>query len=123
MNYFTHQNYIEKYLVFIQNNLKNVVVVDNKTLKIRGEIYKICKKDFQFLVDALIDTDFLENIKLSTVLELTKALQTNDFAISHLYPFLTRKTKKAIELFIQLSKNPSESLKAQFLEEIHKTAA
>lgn len=123
MNYFTHQNYIEKYLVFIQNNLKNVVVVDNKTLKIRGEIYKICKKDFQFLVDALIDTDFLENIKLSTVLELTKALQTKAFAIRFLYPHIVKKTQKAIELFIELSKDPTESLQMQFLEEIHKTVA
>lgn len=111
-----------KYLDFIQKNLQNVVVIDNKTLQIRGEIYKIYKKDFQFLVDALIDTDLLENIALSTVLELTKALQTHDFAISHLYPFFRRKTKKAIELFIALTKESTTELETKFLDELNKVA-
>jgi len=111
-----------KYLDFIQKNLQNVVVIDNKTLQIRWGIYKICKKDFQFLVDALIDTDLLENIALSTILELTKALQTHDFAISHLYPFFRRKTKKAIELFIALTKESTTELETKFLDELNKVA-
>ncbi|WNY99945.1 hypothetical protein SUSP_002363 [Sulfurospirillum sp. 'SP'] len=113
----------QKYLEFFKKNFSNYVeVVDFNSIKIRGEYYRIQRCNLHFIADAMVETDHLKVVKCKTILELSNAIKTANFSLLQTFYSVKVKSQKAIELFIELTKNPNATTEAQFQKELHAAA-
>lgn len=112
----------QKYLEFFKKNFSYIEIVDFNSIKIRGEYYRIQRCNLHFIADAIIETDHLQTVSFKTILELSKALKTTNSTLLQTFYSVKVKSQKAIDLFIELAKNPNATTEAQFQEELQVAA-
>lgn len=110
----------KKYMLLLGKIEHVHVEVLGKNITIRGEKYLVRKYNLPSLLEALIQTQHLENITCKTILELTDALYKAK--VSWKFYCIKNKSEEAIKLFIELVKNPNSDLEARLFKEL-KTAA
>ena len=112
----------QKYLEFFKKNFSYIEIVDFNSIKIRGEYYRIQRCNLHFIADAIIETDHLQTVSFKTILELSHAIKMANFNLLQTFYSVKVKSQKAIELFIELAKNPNATTEAQFQEELQAVA-
>ena len=112
----------QKYLEFFKKNFSYIEIVDFNSIKIRGEYYRIQRCNLHFIADAIIETYHLQTVSFKTILELSNAIKTANFSLLQTFYSVKVKSQKAIELFIELAKNPNATTEAQFQKELQAAA-
>ncbi|MBV5277723.1 MAG: hypothetical protein J0647_01510 [Campylobacteraceae bacterium] len=92
----------QEYLAFFQKDFVHVRVLNDTTLEIRGVQHPIQKKGFENLIEALICTEFIEEVDYTYVQKLYQAMQKASLGSMILFDRCVIKSKEAIDVFVEL---------------------